>query len=138
MKYEDFGKGGYRVDRINFDVPIRSDKVMNANIKAHILDDEEMARNWFKEFDGYWKLRKKVSPIPTMREYLIIKIDKKSLDIHIEVVDEYTEEVYDYQQQINDNNFLEYPNRLHANVQYIMNELVWAGIITGYKRNDYI
>lgn len=138
MNEYEFRNGSYRVDHINFDVPIRSDKVMNANIKAHIIDKEDMIELGFVERPFHWELKEKVSFIPTMEEYLVITIGKKREGINIKVYDEFVEDIYDYQQQIYDDDFNEYAYRIHNNVQKTMTKLVDAGVITGYKENDYI
>lgn len=138
MNDYEFRTGSYRADPINFDVPIRRDKVMNANIEAHILEDDIMKSLGFVERPFHWELKEKVSFIPSMEEYLIITIGKKREGINIKVYDEFVEDIYDYQQQIYDDDFNEYAYRIHNNVQEIMMRLVNAGVITGYKRNDYI
>lgn len=138
MNDYEFRTGSYRADPINFDVPIRRDKVMNANIEAHILEDDIMKSLGFVERPFHWELKEKVSFIPSMEEYLIITIGKKKEGINIKVYDEFVEDIYDYQQQIYDDDFNEYAYRIHNNVQEIMMRLVNAGVITGYKRNDYI
>ena len=69
-------KGAYPIQKINFDVPIRKDKVMNANIKANILDKEKMIELGFIEKTFHWELKEKVSYIDTMEEYLVITIGK--------------------------------------------------------------
>lgn len=138
MRSFDFRTGSYRADPINFDVPIRSDRVMNANIKAHIVDRGMMDAIGFVERPFHWELRKKVSFIPTMQEYLIVTIGKKKEDVNIKVCDEFTGEIYDYQQQIYDDELNEYAYRIHNNVQKEMMGLVSAGVITGYEKNDYI
>lgn len=131
-------KGVYPVQRINFDVPIRSDKVMNANIKANILDEDKMKELGFIEKPFHWELREKVSYIETMDEYLVVTIGKEAHGININVFDEYTEEIYDYQSQLYEDEFHEYANRIHINVQKVMEKLVESGLIEGYKKNDYI
>ena len=138
MNNFEFGTGSYRADPINFDVPIRRDKVMNANIEAHIVEEEKMVELGFIERQFYWELREKVSFIPSMEEYLIITIGKKREGINIKVYDEFVNDIYDYQQQIYDDDFNEYAYRIHNNVQETMMKLVDAGVITGYKKNDYI
>ena len=138
MNNFEFGTGSYRADPINFDVPIRRDKVMNANIEAHILKDSIMKSLGFVERPFHWELKEKVSFIPSMEEYLIITIGKKKEGINIKVYDEFVEDIYDYQQQIYDDDFNEYAYRIHNNVQEVMMRLVNAKVITGYKRNDYI
>lgn len=138
MNRFEFNTGSYRADPINFDVPIRSDKVMNANIEAHIIEKEKMIELGFIERQFHWELREKVSFIPSMEEYLIITIGKKREGINIKVYDEFVNDIYDYQQQIYDDDFNEYAYRIHNNVQKVMTRLVNAGVITGYKKNDYI
>lgn len=138
MNRFEFNTGSYRADHINFDVPIRSDKVMNANIEAHIIEKEKMIELGFIERQFHWELREKVSFIPSMEEYLIITIGKKREGINIKVYDEFVNDIYDYQQQIYDDDFNEYAYRIHNNVQEVMTRLVNAGVITGYKKNDYI
>lgn len=128
----------YRLDTINFDVPIRGDKVMNANIKANILSDEEMLSLGFKERSFYWEYKELVSFLPGMEEYLRVNIGKKAKGITINVFDEFLDIVYDYQSVLYDSEFDEYANRIHTNVQSKIMSLVDAGVITGYKRNDYI
>lgn len=137
--YVDTSKRGiYRIERINYDVPMRKDKVMNANIKARVLSDEEMKSLGFIERPFHWELKEKVSHIETMDEYLVITIGKEKNGININVFDDYTENIYDYQSQLYDNEFHEYANRIHLNVQEIMMRLVEAGVILGYEKNDYI
>lgn len=131
-------KGTYIVERINFDVPIRRDKVMNANIKANLLDSETMREIGFIEKPFHWELKEKVSYVDTMNEYLYITIGKEANGININVIDDYTGELYDYQSQLYEDEFSEYANRVHINVQKIMMRLVESGVIEGYKRNDYI
>lgn len=131
-------KGVYKLEPVNYEVPIRRDKVMNANIKANILSDEEMIEFGFTGNSLYWAFEEKVSHIESMEEYLIVEIRKSSGDISINVFDKYTEMIYDYQAQLYDNEFSEYANQIHANVIQIMLRLTEAGIITGYKKNDYI
>lgn len=128
----------YRIDSINFDVPLRGDKLMNANIKAKVLSPEEMIDAGFEERPFHWEYRKKVSFLPTMEDYLIITIGKKANGINIKVVDEFIDVVYDYQSILYNDEFNEYANRIHTNVQNLITPLVDAGIILGYKRNDYI
>ena len=128
----------YRVDRINFKVPLRGDKLMNANIGAQLLEDEEMRDMGFLERPFHWEYRKKISFLSGMEEYLVVTIGKKRNGINIKVVDEYLDIVYDYQSVLYNDEFNEYANRIHTNVQIEIMKLVDAGIITGYKRNDYI
>lgn len=134
----DFRRGSYKAEKINFDVPLRGDKVMNANIEACLLSDEEMKSLGFVEKTFHWELKEKVSFIPTMEEYILITIGKKKESINIKVYDDFTNEIYDYQQQIYDDDFNEYAYRIHNNVQDIMMKLVEAGVIKGYEKNDYI
>ena len=131
-------KGVYRIESINFDVPIRRDKVMNANIKAHILDEDKMREIGFVERTFHWEYEAKVSFIPSMEEYLKVTIGKESEDVNIKVIDKFLERVYDYQSQIYDDEFQEYANRIHIKVQDEMEKLVEWGIISGYNRGDYI
>lgn len=131
-------RGVYPIERINFDVPMRRDKVMNANIRANLLDDESMIRLGFVEKPFHWELKEKVSYLDTMKEYLYITIGKEAHGINISVIDEYIDDIYDYQSQLYEDEFSEYANRVHINVQDIMMKLVESGVIEGYKRNDYI
>lgn len=128
----------YKIEPVNFDVPIRKDKVMNANLKAKIINKEDMMKLGFIEQPFQWVLEKKVSHINTMEEYLIVRITKDSCDLDISVVDKYTGMVYDYQAQLNDDELNRYANKIHGKVIEVMLELVEAGVISGYKRNDYI
>lgn len=128
----------YRLDTINFDVPIRGDKVMNANIEADILSDEEMLSLGFKERPFHWEYKEKVSFLPGMEEYLRVNIGKKAKGITINVFDEFLDTVYDYQSVLYKSEFDEYANRIHTNVQNKIMKLVDSGVILGYKRNDYI
>lgn len=135
----DLSKDGvYRVGVINYDVPMRKDKVMNANIKAHVLSDEKMIELGFVERPFQWVLSKLISHVKTMEEYLIVEISKESEDVEIYVVDKYTGEMYDYQSQLYDYAYNEYASQIHFSVQKVMMELVEAGVISGYKENDYI
>lgn len=128
----------YRLDKINFDVPLRGDKLMNANIGAQLLEDEEMRDMGFLERPFHWEYRKKISFLSGMEEYLVVTIGKKRNGINIKVIDEYLDIVYDYQSVLYNDEFNEYANRIHTNVQIEIMKLVDAGVITGYKRNDYI
>lgn len=132
-----YGKS-YRIESINFDVPIRGDKVMNANIKANILSDEEMLELGFLERPFYWEYRERVSFLDGMREYLVITIGKQARGININVYDEFIDTIYDYQSVLYDSEFDEYANRIHLEVQRHMCKLVDAGVIEGYRKNDYI
>src|SRR5690606_34804452 len=73
----------YKIEPVNFDVPIRKDKVMNANLKAKIINKEDMMKLGFIEQPFQWILEKKVSHINTMEEYLIVRITKGSCDLDI-------------------------------------------------------
>lgn len=128
----------YRLDKINFDVPLRGDKLMNANIKAEILNKDEMFRLGFEERPFHWEYKVKVSFLPKMEEYLLVTIGKKAKGINIKVIDEFLGAEYDYQSVLYHDEFHEYANRIHTNVQNKIMKLVDSGVILGYKRNDYI
>lgn len=128
----------YRIDKINFDVPLRGDKLMNANIRAKILDDKEMLDLGFDERPFHWEYKKKVSFLPKMEEFLVVTIGKKAHGINIKVIDEFIGSEYDYQSVIYNDEFNEYANRIHTNVQNELKPLIEAGVILNYKRNDYI
>lgn len=135
----DEGIGGtYRVSRINYDVPLRKDKVMNKNIKANILEKDKMIKLGFVERNFYWEYHKKVSPVEDIEDYLMITIGKEASGINIKVRDIFTKVTYDYQAVLYENEFDEYANKIHHSVQEEVMKLVEAGVITGYKRNDYI
>lgn len=130
--------GAYRVSRINYNVPLRKDKIMNKNIKAHILDESRMIELGFVERNFYWEYHKKVSPVDDIDDYLMITIGKEASGINIKVRDIYTKVTYDYQSILYEDEFNEYANKIHHNVQIEMMKLVEAGVITGYNKNDYI
>lgn len=134
----DEGMKSYRLDKINFNVPLRGDKLMNANIEARILNDDEMISLGFEERPFHWEYRKKVSFLPKMEEFLVVTIGKKARGINIKVVDEFLGNEYDYQSTLYNDEFNEYANRIHTNVQNELAPLIKAGVILNYKRNDYI
>src|SRR5699024_11971232 len=127
MSRFEFNTGSYRADPINFDVPIRSDKVMNANIEAHIIEEEKMIELGFIERQFHWELREKVSFIPSMEEYLIRTIGKKREGINIKVYDEFVNDIYYYQLPIYDDEFIGLAYRIYNNLQGVMTQLVEAG-----------
>lgn len=135
---EDGIGGAYRVTRINYDVPLRKDKVMNRNIKANILEKDKMIELGFVERNFYWEFHKKVSPVEDIEDYLMITIGKEASGINIKVRDIFTKVIYDYQAVLYENEFDEYANKIHHNVQEEVMKLVEAGVILGYERNDYI
>lgn len=129
---------GYRVERINFNVPLRGDKVFNTNIKANILEGKKMLELGFKEYHWYWELRRDVTPVEGVSEIMVLRIKKSNEDIDIYIYDNALNRKYDYQGQLYENEFHEYANRVHIKVQEVMMELVDCGVIEGYKKNDYI
>lgn len=111
---------------INLNIPLDS-RGQNANIKGHILDEQTMNDHGFNRYGGnVWRLSNMVHP----KAQISIGIIIDSQSIIIDIIDEEFLQTYDY---------AKYGNEIICNnIKSIMKDLTEAGIITGYKENDYI
>lgn len=137
--YIDLSKGGaYKIYNIDYDIPKRGEKSMNANIRGHILDEDTMKDLGFIKRRNKWVFKEKVSHIDTMEEYLVVTVKDNPKDIVIRVFDEFLKKDYDYQEHMRNEPYNQYANIIHSRVQEIMMRLVKAGVISGYEKDDYI
>lgn len=110
---------------INCDVPLDK-RGQNTNIKGHILDERIMNKHGFNLRGSIWNLDKRLHP----KAHISMDINLCESSVSIKIIDDDFLQTYDY---------VRYGNEIiWNNIQDIMQDLTEAGIITGYKRNDYI
>ena len=117
----------------------------NANIKIHIFDEDIMRKARFTDYrEGYWYFCKDLRPLAHGISFnLSIKKDDPT-EWRIDVLDEAFCQPYDYQSMI-DREMWDHENfdgsfhwRVDEMVVLIMEHLVRLGVISGWKKGDYI
>ena len=117
----------------------------NANIKIHIFDDDIMRKARFTDYrEGYWYYCRDLRPLSHGISFnLSIKKDDPT-DWRIDILDEDFCQLYDYQAMI-DREIYDHENfdgifhwKVDQQVTYEMEHLMRLGIISGWKKGDYI
>ena len=117
----------------------------NANIKIHIFDDDIMRKARFTDYrEGYWYYCRDLRPLSHGISFnLSIKKDDPT-DWRIDILDEDFCQPYDYQAMI-DREIYDHENfdgifhwKVDQQVTYEMEHLMRLGIISGWKKGDYI
>ena len=120
---------------INECVPLNS-KGQNANIKVNILTDEEMRELGFTDYrEGFWYYCKSVGDSKTFKVTFNMTINKKTKEVEICVLDEFSLQPYDFQILMGSNTLA---NNVYDDVQDLMKHFIDKGIIYGYTLGDYI
>lgn len=126
--------------KINYDVPLRTDK-LNDNIKGHILSDEEMIALGFEDRGfGSWMFFELLDQPSKGFEgtSFSMRIEKDTEEVFIDVLDEAYLQPYDYQSILQWDPNHKFANFIHKRVQNLMKKFLKAGVITGYTPGDYI
>lgn len=118
---------------MSINLNITLDRKAKQNIKGHILDRFTMNKHGFYLCDNkFWILNKKLHH--NILIFININITKRQLLIVI-INDDFTQSYYDFMQNYD---YEKYGHIVRNNIEDIMQDLIDVGIITGYKRNDYI
>lgn len=126
---------------INYDVPLNS-KGQNKNIKGHVLPKKQMEELgfWYNDLVHAWIFNRKIVDDISFH----VRLDEKTIEIMI--LDDAFCQHYDYQRALKDVDpvrsrhlpWFHYAMNVHNAVQGYMAKFVEAGVISGYKANDYI
>lgn len=117
----------------------------NANIKIHLFDDDIMRKARFTDYrEGYWYYCRDLRPLSHGISFnLSVKKDDPT-DWRIDILDEAFGQPYDYQSMIerevdeHEEFAGDFHWRVDEQVTYEMEHLTRLGIISGWKRGDYI
>ena len=111
---------------------------LNANIKAHILSDDEMNRLGFYDLGASsWYLCKHVHKYPTITFNVTIPKDKPE-DLKIDVLDEEFLQPYDYQSMLERNPKFAPALEVKESVDMFMMYLIGNGVLSGWSIGDYL
>ena len=116
----------------------------NANIKIRIFDDDIMRKARFTDYrEGYWYYCRDLRPLSHGISFnLSVKKDDPT-DWRIDILDEAFCQPYDYQsmieRELNGEEFFgDFHWKVDEQVTYEMEHLTRLGIISGWKKGDYI
>ena len=120
--------------KINKDVPL-DERGQNANIKFHVLDKETMNSYGFGYTYERWLFN--VGLTDTISMNITISDECEGL---IDILDDDFLQPYDFQSMIidNENNAPTVAKNVQKKVYEIMEGLSFGGIISGWKKGDYI
>lgn len=118
-------------------VPINK-RGLNANVKAHILSDDDMNRLGFTDLGTEsWYLCKHVHKYPTITFNVVIPKDNPE-DLRIDVLDEEFLQPYDYQSILEHNPKFAPALEVKESVDMFMMYLIGNGVLSGWSIGDYL
>lgn len=118
-------------------VPINK-RGLNANVKAHILSNDEMNRLGFYDLSGSsWHLCKHVRKYPDITFNVTISKDNPE-DLRIDVLDEEFLQPYDYQSILEHNPKFTPALEVKESVDMFMMYLIGNGVLSGWSIGDYL
>ena len=118
-------------------VPINKNG-LNANVKAHVLSDDEMNRLGFTNLDeSSWYLCKHVHKYPTITFKVVIPKNNPE-DLKIDVLDEEFLQPYDYQSMLERNPKFAPALEVKESVDMFMMYLIGNGVLSGWSIGDYL
>lgn len=116
----------------------------NANIKVHIFDEDIMRKARFTDYrEGYWYYCRDLRPLSHGISFNLSTKKDDPTDWRIDILDEDFCQPYDYQwmiqREVDGENFDgDFHWRVNEQVEYEMEHLTRLGIISGWKKGDYI
>lgn len=116
----------------------------NASIHITLLDDELMRKARFTDFrEGYWYYCRDLRPLAHGISFNLAVAKDNPEDWRIDVLDEDFGQPYDYQAMIQrEYEGEKFPGGFHWKIQeqveYEMEHLTRLGVISGWKKGDYI
>lgn len=107
----------------------------NKNIKAHILSDEEMREIGFTDHaKDRWYFNRGLDEVISFD----VTIPKDGSDIEIMTFDELYGQYYDFQSILKAFPNFEYPLKIKDRAEHWMEYLIDKGVLSGWKRGEYI
>lgn len=110
----------------------------NTKIKCHLLSDEEMRAYKFSDFrEGWWSYWKTIDKQCAIE--FMISINKSDPDDYrIDVLDDNFGQPYDYQHILLNNPDFKIALNIKEKVEFEMERLIDAGIVSGHEYGEYI
>lgn len=116
----------------------------NANISVHLLDEELMRLARFTDHrEDYWYYCRDLRPLTSGISFNLSVNKRDASDWRIDILDEEFGQPYDYQsmiqRELDGEDFQgNYHWKVNEQVEYEMEHLTRLGIISGWKKGDYI